>query len=124
MPERLKGKVYTDGVLAVLLYGCESRCLTAASIRRLSFWHNKRVREMCRVTICETHVHRITSKSLQQRTGVFELQHYLASRTLLWAGHVARMPKSRLPKRLLLSRVRTPRDTDLALSISSAVRIP
>ena len=56
----------------------------------------------------QTHVHRITSRGLQQRTGVFELQHYLTSRTLLWADNVARMPKSRLPKRLLLSRVRTP----------------
>ena len=30
-------------------------------------------------------------------------------RTLLWAGHVARMPKSRLPKRLMLSWVHEPR---------------
>ena len=111
VPERLKGKVYAGGVLAVLLYGCESWCLTAASIKRLSLWHNKRIREMCRVTMCQTFVHRITSKSLQQRTGVFDLPHYIASRTLLWAGHVARMPKSRLPKRLLLSWVRTPRVT-------------
>ena len=72
-------------------------------------WHNKRIREMCRVTMCQTFVHSITSRSLQQRTGVFELPHYLASRTLLWAGHVARMPKSRLPKRLMLSWVREPR---------------
>ena len=42
---------------------------------------------------------------------MFELQHYLASRTLLWAGHIARMPKSRLPKLFLLSWVRTPRVT-------------
>ena len=41
----------------------------------------------------QTYIHRISSKSLQQRTGVFELEHYLASRTLLWVGHVARMPK-------------------------------
>ena len=46
IPERLKGKVYAGGVLAVLLYGCESWCLTAESVRRLSNWHNKRVREM------------------------------------------------------------------------------
>ena len=109
VPERLKGKVYAGGVLAVLLYGCESWCLTAESLNKLSMWHNKRIREMCRVTMCQTFVHRITSKSLQQRTGVFELQHYVASRTLLWAGHVARMPKSRLPKRLLLSWVQEPR---------------
>ena len=50
---------------------------------------------MCRVTMLQTHVYRITSESLQKRTGVFSLEHYLASRTLLWAGHVARMHKNR-----------------------------
>lgn len=109
IPERLKGKLYAGGVLAVLLYGCESWCLTAASIKRLSLWHNKRIREMCRVTMCQTFVHQITSRSLQQRTGVYELQYYIASRALMWAGHVARMPKSRLPKRLMLSWVHAPR---------------
>ena len=33
----------------------------------------------------------------------------LASRTLLWAGHVARMSKNRLPKRPMLSWIREPR---------------
>ena len=41
VPERLKGKVYTHGALAVLIYGRESWCLTAASVRRLCSWHNK-----------------------------------------------------------------------------------
>ena len=73
-------------------------------MRRLANWHNKRVREMCRVTMLQTYVYRITSESLQKRTGVFSLEHYLASRTLLWAGHVARMLKNCLPtKRLMLS---------------------
>ena len=96
--------MYAGGVLAVLLYGCESWCLTAESVRRLANWHNKQIREMCRVTMLQTHVYRITSESLQKRTGIFSLEHYLASRTLLWAGHVARMHKNRLPKRLMLSR--------------------
>ena len=109
IPERLKGKVYAGGVLAVLLYGCESWCLTAESVRRLANWHNKRIREMCRVTMLQTHVYSITSDSLQKRTGVFSLEHYLASRTLLWAGHVARMHKNRLPKRLMLSWIPEPR---------------
>ena len=87
--ERLKGKVYAGGVLAVLLYGCESWCLTAESVRRLANWHNKRIREMCRVTMLQTYVYRITSESLQKRTGVFSLEHYLASRTLLWATRTA-----------------------------------
>ena len=64
---------------------------------------------MYRVAMCQAMVHRITSGGLQQRIGVFNLQHYVASRTLLWAGHVARMPKSRLPKRPMLSWVQEPR---------------
>jgi len=66
-------------------------------------WHNKRIREMCRVTMCQSFVHQISSVSLQKRTD------YMASRTLLWAGHFARIPKSRLPKRLMLSWVHEPR---------------
>ncbi len=62
-----------------------------------------------RVTMLQTHVYRITSESLQKRTGVFSLEHYLASRTLLCAGHVVRMHKNRLPKRLMLSWIPEPR---------------
>ena len=91
----LKGRLYQSGVLAVLLYDCESWCLKAEDIALLRNWHNKRIREMCRVTMCQTHVHRITLVSLQKGTAVFSLAHYLASRTLLWVGHVARMTKNR-----------------------------
>jgi hypothetical protein len=45
----------------------------------------KRVREMCRVNICQTMVQRIISNIRQQRTGVFDLSHYVASRT--WQGY-------------------------------------
>jgi hypothetical protein len=64
----------------VLLYGCESWCLAAASLRksRLSHKHNERARMMCRVAMCQAMAHRITSETLQQRTGVFDLQHYVA----------------------------------------------
>jgi len=111
IPERLKAKVYAGGVLAVLLYGCMSWCLSEESARRLSNWHNKRVREMCRVTMRQTFVYRITSESPQKRTGVFVLEHYLASRVLLRAGHVAQMHKNRPPKRFMLPWIREPRVT-------------
>ena len=75
IPERLKGRVYAGGVLAVLLNGCESWWLTAESVRRLSNWHSKWIREVCRVTMCPAFVHRITSESPQKRTGAFSLEH-------------------------------------------------
>ena len=71
---------------------CESWCLTVESTTRLRNWHNKRIREVCRVTMTQPYVHRTTSRGLQKRTGVFSLEHELGSRILLWAGHVARMP--------------------------------
>ncbi len=74
IPERLKGKVYAGCDLVVLLYGCVSWCLTAESVRQLANWHNKRICEMCRVTMPQTHVYRITSESLQKRTGSFSLE--------------------------------------------------
>ena len=46
---------------------------------------------------------------LAEAHGAFSLEHYLASRTFLWAGHVARMPKSRSPKRPMLPWVSEPR---------------
>ena len=51
MPERLKGEVLKGKALAVLLYGCESWCLTAESTTRLRNLQNKRIREMFRVPV-------------------------------------------------------------------------
>jgi len=59
--------------------------------------------------MCQSFVHQKSSASLQKRVGVFSVEYYLASRTLLWAGHVERMPKSRLPRRPILSWVHEPR---------------
>ena len=64
---------------------------------------------MCRVTIIQAQAHLVASMSLQKRRGVFSLEHEPGSRTLLWVGHVTRIPKDRLPKRLMLSWVRKSR---------------
>ena len=40
IPERHKGIFSARGALAVLLYGCESRCLTAELVRRLINWNS------------------------------------------------------------------------------------
>ncbi len=58
---------------------------------------------MCRVKALQASVYCITSESIQKRTEVLSLEHYLASCTLIWAGNVARLHKSRLRKRLMLS---------------------
>ena len=51
----------------------------------------------------------ITSVELQKRIGIWDLDYYVGRRTLQWVGHVVRMDKSRLPRRLLTAWVREPR---------------
>ena len=51
----------------------------------------------------------ITSVEPQKRIGIWDLDYYAGCRTLQWIGHVARMDKSRLPRRLLTAWVREPR---------------
>jgi hypothetical protein len=63
-PSGLREKCKQGGVLAVLLSGCESLCLTVEAITRMRNWNNKRIREMRWVIICQSLVHRITSVSL------------------------------------------------------------
>ena len=64
-PRAAQGKVYAGGILATLLYGYESWCLTAELVRRLSNWQNKRIREMYRVAMCSTFVQH-QSKSVRK----------------------------------------------------------
>ena len=98
--------MYKGGALAVLLYGHGSCRPMAKSISRLRNWHNKRTREIFRATLVQFYAYRTTPKHLQKRRGAFPLGHRPASRTLLWAGHAARMPKGHLPLRLMLPWVR------------------
>ncbi len=56
---------------------------------------------MCRITMAHTMKQRITSKSLLERPCVGSFDSYYIRRLLCWAGHVARMPMDRIPRKLL-----------------------
>ncbi len=45
--------------------------------------------------------HRITTDELYELIGIKSIGYYIRVRTLRWVGHVARMDKTRLPRRLL-----------------------
>ena len=51
---------------------------------------------MCRITMAHTIRCRVRSRDLRARLGIQSLDRYYHHRTLRWAGHVARMPMSRL----------------------------
>ena len=45
--------------------------------------------------------HRITTDELYERIRIKSIEYYIRVRMLRWVGHVARMDKPRLPRRLL-----------------------
>ena len=98
---RVKGRIFNALVLSFFLYGSEAWCLREDLFNRLRSSHNRCVRSMCRITMAHTIKHRITSKSLFERLGVGSFVSYYNRRLLRWAGHVARMPMDRMPRKLL-----------------------
>ena len=74
---------------------------------------------MCRVTLRDQWIYHTRNRDLRKRftttntRGVTKplgsIQDMLTERNLRWAGHVARMPKERLPRALLTGWVESPR---------------
>ena len=96
-----KTAVYEALILSILLYGCESWCLTEELLQRLRVFHAQCLRAMSRVTRKHTWEHRISSIQLMQELGLDAIDFYVARRQLRWLGHVSRMDWERLPRRML-----------------------
>ena len=98
-----KGFVFSTLVVGALLYGCECWALREKDLQRLRVFYNRCVRMMCRVTMKQMFVHRISTEELLKSLGVRSLDYYYTTRALRWCGHVARMPMTRTPRMLLTS---------------------
>jgi hypothetical protein len=98
-----KGLVFATLCISILLYGCECWSLKGKELQRLRVFYNRCIRSMCKVTMKQVFVHRISTAELLERLGIRSLDYYYNTRLLRWAGHVARMPMTRTPRRLLTS---------------------
>ena len=58
---------------------------------------------MNRVTLKHSEQHRISTASLEKKLGICDIASIIDDLCLRWAGHVARMDESRLPRRFLTS---------------------
>jgi exonuclease III len=100
---RVKGSVYESLILSILLYGCESWCLTENLFRLLRCFHNRCVRVMCGVNMVKVFTDRISTETLLNQLNLGFIDAYICKRQLRWAGHVARMDMSRIPRKMLSS---------------------
>jgi hypothetical protein len=95
--------LYCCFVLAVLLYGCESWCLTEVLMRKLRSFHGQCARRMCGVSPWIMWRQRLSFGKLLKRADLPPIEVYLYRRQLQYAGEVARMPPERLPRKCMSS---------------------
>jgi hypothetical protein len=100
---KVKGSACVALCLSTLLYASEIRCLWEDMFNRLSHFHHRCARAMCRITIAHTIRHRISSASLFKHLSNEPFETYYNRRLLRWTGHVARMPLTRAPRKILTS---------------------
>ena len=98
---RVKAKVYKTLVLSILLYGSECWALRAKEQLDLERFHRRCIRTMCNVTRACQKRHRITSLKLESQLQLESMRHLLSVRALRWFGHVVRMDRGRLPRKML-----------------------
>ena len=102
---KTKANVYRIFILAILLYGVECWSLTEKLLNRLRSFHRRCIRSICHVTLRN----RIRTTDLLERLSVESIDTYICRQQLRWAGHVIRMPWSRLPRKMLSCWVRSKR---------------
>ena len=91
-----KIKVYKAVVLTTLLYGCETWTVYSRHSKKLNHFHTTRLRKLLGISWQE----KVPDTEVLTRAGLPSIQTILMKTQLRWAGHVARMPDYRIPKKL------------------------
>ena len=92
-----KIKVYRAVILTALLYGCETWTVYQRHTRKLNHFHTTCLRKLLGIKWQD----RIPDTEVLISAGLPSIHTILMQSQLRWAGHVARMPDERLPKKLL-----------------------
>ena len=118
----VKAQLYKVIVCTVLLYGSECWAMRQDLLDKLEKFHNQCVRKMANVTLRTQWFQNIRNTDLRRRfmtrfkrkggtkdrpilKPLGTIEDMLTERNLRWAGHVARMPPTRLPRKLLTGHV-------------------
>jgi len=92
-----KIKVYRAAVLTTLLYGSETWTVYQRHAGKLNHFHTTHLRKLLGIKWQD----KIPDTEVLARAGLPSIHTLLKKSQLRWAGHVARMPDNRLPKKLL-----------------------
>ena len=104
-----KSLVYKTAILPIALYGSQTWTMTAADEQLLSVFHNNCIRTISRVTRRIQRRNRISTRQLLSSVDLPDISILYTRNQLRWAGHMARMDYSRLPRKFLSSWCPNPR---------------
>ena len=91
-----KLKVYKAIVLPALLYACETLTIYERHAKNLHRFHMNCLRKLLKITWQD----KIPDTEVLSRTELPSIHTLLKRAQIRWAGHLVRMPDTRLPKRL------------------------
>jgi hypothetical protein len=92
-----KVNVYSAAVLSTLLYGSETWTAYRKHLKKLESFHLRCLRKIAHIQW----FHKIPDTEVLKLCGSTGIEAMVIARQLRWAGHVARMDDSRIPKMLL-----------------------
>ena len=92
-----KLKVYKAVVLTTLLYASETWTTYSRHVKRLNHFHMCCLRKLLHIRWQD----KIPDSEVLQKSGLSSIHTLLMKNQARWAGHLVRMPDSRLPKQLL-----------------------
>lgn len=91
--------VYRAVVLTTLLYGCESWTTYRHHICSLDRFHMRCLRHIARIRWQD----KVTNTEVLERCEMTSVEAMIMKAQLRWAGHLVRMPDSRIPKQVFYS---------------------
>ena len=91
LPVSLKRKVFNQGVLPAMAYGCQTWYLTKALVKKLEASQRAMERRTLNVKLKDRNRNTI----IRQRTRVTDIVQYVTNTKGKWAGHIARMKDNR-----------------------------
>ena len=101
----LKVRMLKAEVLEALLYGCATWTMTGGHYDQLRTVHHRLLRR-CVGSYKENKTDHVMSyQSVLEKTGCETIETTVRRRRLLLAGNIARMDKTRLPKRMMYGRI-------------------
>ncbi|PFX13645.1 LINE-1 retrotransposable element ORF2 protein [Stylophora pistillata] len=92
-----KIKFYKAVILPTLLYGSEAWTTYSRHLKSLERYHQRCLRRILNIKWQD----RRTNSSVLEEANVTSIESYIIKNQLRWAGHLVRMPSSRLPKKIL-----------------------